>query len=191
MIAKRHQVLALLLTVIVVACSVIMLSSAAAGQQTTEVQTETNETNQPAGGERITDSLLLVNKSFRADQDRNGTLSLTFDADGPTAITLVDAGAFATGGRLPTKTKVIEGTITVEMPVTRPEGADFVGVTVLSGNTRYAVPHEVDPRFELAAPQPNDWLSMIVGIAATFGLMIVIKRYRERQRDEGVVRVEP
>jgi len=158
-------------------------TSAAAAAQTP------NQTNQ-TGGEVVTDGLTLVNKSYEPAEDgRNGTLSLTFRADGPQAVTLYDAGAFRNGGELPSKTKVIEGTVTIEMPVTRQ--GNFVGVTVVAGNTRYAVPHRIGGQADsnLFSGRPTWQDTQIAGLSGFAGGLLVITgvAYRRVTKDDGEV----
>ncbi|AQL43937.1 hypothetical protein BV210_15045 [Halorientalis sp. IM1011] len=176
-----------------VGCSVLLVGITVAflaiGTGAATAQT-TNQTNQ-TGGEVVTDGLTLVNTSYEPVEDGgNGTLSLTFRADGPQAVTLYDAGAFRQGGQLPSKTKVIEGTVTVEMPVTRQ--GNFVGVTVVTGNTRYAVPHRIagesgDSHLFRGRPTWQD--TQIAGLSGFAGGLLVISgvAYRRVTKDEGEV----
>ncbi|WP_335999366.1 hypothetical protein [Halorientalis halophila] len=191
MTVKRHLTLALLLSLTVLGGSGLILltaSAAAAGQTTTTEAPTTDQSNQ-TGGEVITDSLTLVSKSYEADERGNGTLSLTFRADGPQAVTLYDAGAFMTGGQLPSRTQVIEGTVTVEMPVTRPEGSEYVGVTVVSGGTRYSVPHQVEPDSTLFTGRPTWQDTQIAGLSGFLGGLLVITAvaWRRVTSDKGEV----
>ena len=183
--ALQARALALIFALLILAGSAAILL--AASTATAQAQTTANNSTAPAGGERIHDDLLLVNKSYQED-GRNGTLTLTFVADGPTAVTLIDAGAFMAGGQLPQRTKVIEGRTKITMPVTRVE--NMVGVTIISGGVRYAVPHEVDGGV-LSPPGPRiDSLALLTGVALVAVLAIGIYRIRANKRDEGVTVVD-
>ena len=161
-----------------------------AGTATAAGQTTAQNASDQADGEVITDGLTLVNKSYQPGEDgKNGTLSLTFRADGPQALTLYDAGAFREGGQLPSKTRVIEGTVTIEMPVTR-QGS-FVGVTVVAGNTRYAVPHRIDGTTDssLFSGRPTWQDTQIAGLSGFVGGLLVVSgvAYRRVTKNDGEV----
>jgi hypothetical protein len=179
----------LLFAVIVIgATGALLLAGTATAAGQTTAQNATNQT----GGEVITDGLTLVNTSYEPAEDGgNGTLSLTFQADGPQAVTLYDAGAFRNGGQLPSKTKVIEGRHTMEMPVTRQ--GQFVGVTVVTANTRYAVPHRIgESDSHLFRGDPTWADTQIAGLSGFVGGLLVITGtavYRVRSEKGEVTRV--
>jgi hypothetical protein len=176
----------LLFVVVVLGASGALLL---AGTATVAGQTAAQNTTNQTGGQVITGRLTLLNKTYNAGEGgTNGTLSLTFRADGPVAVTLIDAGAFRQGGQLPTKTQVIEGTVTIEMPVTK-QGA-FVGVTVITGNTRYAVPHRVRPAdSHLFSGRPTWQDTQIAGLSGFVGGLLVVSgvAYRRVTKEEGEV----
>lgn len=176
----------LLFVVVVLGASAALLlagTATAAGQ--TAAQNATNQT----GGQVITDRLTLLNKTYNAAEGgANSTLSLTFRADGPVAVTLIDAGAFRQGGQLPTKTQVIKGTVTIEMPVTR-QGS-FVGVTIVAGNTRYAVPYRITkPDSNLFHGDPTWGDAQLAGLSGFAGGLLVVAgvAWRRVTKEEGTV----
>ena len=172
----RKTTLALLIGLLVLVTG----AAATAAGQTTTAQNGSNQT----GGEVISEGLTLVNTEYRAGDDGNGTLALTFQADGPTATTLYDAGAFRYGGKIPSRTSVIDGRYTMEMPVTEVDG--MVGVTVVADGTRYAVPVEVDSTSEIGPPVSIDWLALFVGIGLVGISAVGYHKYRDKQQSQEV-----
>lgn len=126
------------LALCVVAVLLVVASTATGAAATTPAQptttTEANRTQSDARGERIDGTLALVSSSY----DGDGTATLTFAVDEPTAVTLSDAGDFVDGGRIHRETFVLdEGTHTVTFDVTESERG-YVGVSIATQEVLYA-----------------------------------------------------
>ncbi|MFD1585504.1 hypothetical protein ACFR9U_00800 [Halorientalis brevis] len=171
-LSREHAQLAALLSLLaVLLIGVSLLSGTAAAQETTATP---QNTTQPVGGERIHGDLLLVEKTYRDNGGQNGTLVLTFKADRPTAVTLIDAGAFMSGGELPTRTAVVDGRTTMTMPVT--QVGSMVGITIVSDGVRYAVPYRTSESADshLFTGKPTWQDTRIAGLSGFIGGLVII-----------------
>jgi len=158
--------------------------------------TATPNQSEPENGERIEQGLVLLNSSYESGGgaadvpgDR-GTVSLTLRADSTKAVTLIDAGAFSLGGQLPSRTlDPFKGTETFEFGVYRPEGTDFVGVTIVTSDTMYAEPIRVQSS-GTDLPQIHTLAAVLMGISAVALGMLALDRHLDLKDSEGVTRVE-
>lgn len=124
-----------IVAVLVVLAVAPIAGSAAAGPQPTVAQSAEENATTDGGGERIDSSLSLVSSTYHSG---SGTVTLVFDSDGATAVTLSDAGGFIDGGTINRRTFVAQdGRNTVEFAVTEsPRG--YVGVSIATDNVLYA-----------------------------------------------------
>lgn len=115
-----------------------------------------------------------------------GVLVLEVRTDEPTALTITDAGAFSAGGEMARRTEIVDGTATIEMPVTKVEG--LVGVTISTPETLYAVPVRVSFQLWQGTPTWNEvHLSALGGVVGGLGAAVLIAR-RKRDRDTEEIR---
>lgn len=127
-------------TSIVAVLAVLALASvagtaAASPQPTAEigvVQAQANETASGTG-EQIDSDLALVSSAYN---DGSGTVTLTFQSDGATAVTLSDAGGFVDGGTINRRTVIVDGRTSVEFAVTETQRG-FVGVSIATDDVLY------------------------------------------------------
>lgn len=122
-----------LAVVVLVAVAAAPVGASGGPQHTGAVsQPDGNETT-AATGERIDSSLTLVSRSYNQG---SGTVTLTFDASEPTAVTLSDAGGFIGGGEINRRTFVADGRETVEFAVTETDRG-YVGVSIATDEVLY------------------------------------------------------
>lgn len=153
------------------------------------------ETDTPGSNtrERVDSDLILLNSSYDGDaaggSDR-GVVTLTFRAESPQAVTLVDAGAFSLGGQLPSRTlSPWSGRATFKFTVYEPPESNFVGVTIVTEEAMYAEPVRIEPGGP-DLPQISTMLAVLMGISAVVVAMLLLDRHLDVVDSEGVHRVE-
>lgn len=124
--------LTMLVVVALLAVATVPTGAAAGPQPTGALQPDANETA-AGSGERIDSSLTLVSTAYNQGA---GTVTMTFDASEPTAVTLSDAGGFIDGGEINRRTFVADGRETVEFAVTQTDRG-YVGVSVATDEVLY------------------------------------------------------
>lgn len=133
--------------------------------------------------EHIDDETALCGYHYDAGA---GEVVLTLYSDRPQRVTLTDAGAFMTGGEVNRQRATLNGRSEVRLAVTEYNG--FVGVSVDTGRTLYAVPIETSS--SLSAPKESDLLALLAGIVIVPAAAVGVYRVREELRDDGVMRID-
>jgi hypothetical protein len=146
------------------------------------------------GQERVDSDLILLESSYDDDAapgENRGVVTLRLRATRTKAVTLYDAGAFELGGPLPERNlEPFRGEMTVEFTVYRPDGSEFVGVSIVTSEVVYAEPIRVSHDTEDPAPANRHYLALLVGVVGVTVSGVVIGKIRGRRREEGVMRVE-
>ena len=157
-------------------------------EEQVENKTETvveNKTDQGDRGctEHIDDVTSICTYHYDSDA---GEIVMTLYSERPQRVTLTDAGAFMTGGEVNRARHTLKGRSKVRFAVTEYEG--FVGLSVDTGRTLYAVP--VETGTALSAPKESDFLALLAGLVVVPIGAVGIYRLREEMRDDGVLRID-
>lgn len=151
----------------------------------TSTATESEGDDLPTDAVRIDDRTVLLSKEY----DGNGTATMTLASAEKQGVTFSDAGAFATGGHVATKSLILDaGKSTVNMSVTDADG--YVAVGLSTARTLYAINFETASSVSLSPSAPNDMLALLLGAGVVGpGAVGVGWLLRERRRSNGVVHV--
>ena len=174
MIQHTSTKTAVLLSAVLVAVAIMPISAPGAAQEVSgNVSVDDGESTDPAATQ-IDESMLLHDSGYN---DETGLAYVVVENTGetPIGVTVTDAGSFMEGGEIPQTTKTIlpDRKTRVEVPATNVDG--FVGVSVATPNTLYAVPLEVDTQiFGSAAQWEYVQIAGVIGFLAGFvGILLV------------------
>jgi len=174
---------AVLLTVLALSVLAVPISAQEAPTPTTP--TPTPDAGQNQTHERIDNATSLVSASYDSD---DGTATVVIESEIPQQITISDSGAFVDGGVVNQRTVFVRPGERVEitMPITKADG--FVGVSVATQNTLYAVPLKSQVDF---FEGESTWQTVqVAAIGGAFGVIVMAVILAWRLRDGGTSRVE-
>lgn len=147
-------------------------------QDSDEPETET--------GERIDNSTVVLDSSYSS---KTGRATLTIRSSKLQTITLSDAGGFLSGGEIAQNTVVVKAGSTQKISVDATKVDGYVGVSVATPGTLYAVPIETRSTL-FDPPTESDFLALVIGVLLVLVASWGLKRRKDRVEDEGVVRVD-
>ena len=152
---------------------------------------ESTSTPTASTGERIDNSTVLVDSSY---DNETGMVSVTLKSETIQEVTLSDAGAFVDGGVVNQRTVTLGPgeTATVSLDATRTDSG-FVGVSIATDDTLYAVPVESPSTGGGGGspiPKRDDALALLAGISTVTLGTLGLNRRRRRKTSDSVRRVD-
>lgn len=165
-----------------------LLTGLAAAQDATPTSTPTgNGTDAIPDGEQIDRNTVLVEADYHPGS-RDATITLY--SHSLQQVTITDVSPYMDGGAMEQRTTTLrpDQETTIRIPVD-PSQNGFVGVSVATPSTLYAVPLE-RPGVDLSAPAPNDLMALFLGAVAPIGSARMIEWWSARKRSQGVARID-
>ena len=159
--------IAVLSIAVLLAVAIITIPGPVAAQSVSgNVSVGDSQPEEPAATQ-IDESTLLHDSGY--DDDTGMAWVVVEVRDVPQGITVTDAGSFMEGGEVPRTTKTVlpDGKTRIEVPATVVDG--FVGVSITTDDTLYALPLEQDTQiFGAAAQWEYVQITGVIGFLAGF-----------------------
>ena len=155
-----------------------ILAAGAVG--TASAQTGANLTDESTPtGERIDNNTVIVDKEYRPEE---GRAILTIRSSERQTITLSDAGGFIEGGEIAQNTVRVDANSTQEIGVSVTKVQGFVGVSVATEGTLFAVRLQ---QLEKSSPGPISYQNaQLLVLLASIGTAGAVFRVVKKRRDD-------
>jgi hypothetical protein len=174
----------IVLTILVVGSLLVV------GVASTQAQTQTNETVEiktpEPTGERIDQNTVVLDRKYIVE---TGRAVLTIRSDTLQSITLTDGGAFIEGGEIAQNSVTLRPGETANVSVSATKVQGFVGASVATQQTLYAVPIS---DLEFSRPPisyQNAQLLVLLAAIGTAGATWRVVRNRRDDEDKGAERI--
>ncbi|QSG11295.1 Uncharacterized protein HSBGL_0865 [Halapricum desulfuricans] len=156
----------------------------------TDPITDGTETPTPDAGEsyeRIDNATRLISASYDSE---SGMATVVIESDIPQKIVLTDAGAFVEGGEVDQRSVVVTPgeQVNISMPVTEADG--FVGVSISTQKTLYAVPLESVDTVQWFDSESTWQTVQVAAFGGASGVLVVAALLAYRLRNGGTERTE-
>jgi len=188
----RHTTRTSVLILVLVLVGFVLIGAATVSAQSTNgtgvdvgVEQESDEPETETG-ERIDNSTVVLDSSYSS---RTGRATLTIRSERLQTVTLSDAGGFLSGGEIAQNSVILKAGSTQDITVDATKVDGYVGVSVATPTTLYAVPIETRSTL-FDPPTESDFLALVIGVLLVLVSAWGLKRRKDRVEDEGVVRVD-